>query len=140
LDVSLDALQTAKENAQINETAVTWIHQDFLDSHLWASLPKVDLVLSNPPYITRAEQNQMHANVLQYEPHLALFVSQDAMEFYEAIAKMIMAHQRSGCKVIVEINENYGTQVCQVFEDNGLKNVRVFQDLQGKDRIVVGEK
>lgn len=140
LDVSVDALKVAQENALLHRTPVEWIQQDFLDTRLWALLPKVDLVISNPPYITKSEANKMHPNVLKHEPHLALFVNQDALEFYEAIAKMVMYHQQVGCKIIVEINENFGLQVCQVFTELGLKHVRLFQDLQGKDRIVIGEK
>jgi release factor glutamine methyltransferase len=140
LDVSHDALKTAEENAKCHKTDIQWIHQDFLDEQIWHTLPQVDLVISNPPYITLSEKTEMHPNVLQHEPHLALFVNQDAMEFYNAIAKMVLTHQQEGCKVITEINENYGTQVCQVFKEAGLKHVRLFQDLQGKDRIVIGEK
>jgi release factor glutamine methyltransferase len=140
LDVSRDALKTAEENAKWHKTDIPWIHQDFLDDQIWHTLPQVDLVISNPPYITTSEADVMHPNVLQHEPHLALFVNQDAMEFYIAIAKMVMAHQKDGCKVITEINENFGIQVCQVFTEAGLKHVKLFQDLQGKDRIVIGEK
>jgi release factor glutamine methyltransferase len=140
LDISAEALKTAEENAKWHKTDIQWMHQDFLNEQIWHTLPQVDLVISNPPYITTSEADAMHSNVLQHEPHLALFVNQDAMEFYEAIAKMVMAHQQDGCKIIVEINENFGAQVCQVFTECGLKHVRLFQDLQGKDRIVIGEK
>lgn len=140
LDVSEDVLNIAKSNNLIHGTYVNWIKADFLDEKIWPTLPVVDMVISNPPYITSSEKSTMHPNVLHHEPHLALFVRDDAMEFYDAIAKMVMEHQKDGCKVLVEINENFGAEVCQVFLECGLKHVVLIQDLQGKDRVVVGQK
>lgn len=77
-----------------------------MDSSLWDDLPKVDIVISNPPYIGEVEQSEMPSNVLDYEPHIALFVRDDVMEFYEAIGEFVAKYQDEGCFVLVEINEN----------------------------------
>jgi release factor glutamine methyltransferase len=140
LDISKPALEMAQENSKLLETDVAFLESDFLNRDLWPDLPKVDMVISNPPYITASEKEQMHPNVLQHEPHIALFVQFDAMEFYKAIASFVMEQQDFGCKVLVEINENYGTEVCDTFRTAGLKNIVLIKDLQGKNRIVVAEK
>ncbi|MBK8348296.1 MAG: peptide chain release factor N(5)-glutamine methyltransferase [Saprospiraceae bacterium] len=140
IDISAGALELCRKNAELHNVGVSWIQCDIMDKKNWSTLPKVDLIISNPPYITLSEKGAMQSNVLEYEPHIALFVKHDAMEFYDAIAAYTMEYQDSGCKVMVEINENYGKEVCQVCKNAGLKNIGLFQDLQGKDRIVVGEK
>ena len=140
LDISKSALEMARKNSKLLETDVEFLEADFLNSGLWSGLPKVDMIISNPPYITASEKDQMHPNVLEHEPHIALFVQFDAMEFYKAIASFVMEHQDFGCKVLVEINENYGTEVCDTFRSAGLKNIVLIKDLQDKNRIVAAEK
>jgi len=140
LDISKSALEIARNNSKLLETDVEFLEADFLNSSHWSELPKVDMVISNPPYIIASEKDQMHPNVLEYEPHIALFVQFDAMEFYKAIASFVMEHQDIGCKVLVEINENYGTEVCETFKGAGLKNIVLIKDLQDKNRIVAAEK
>ncbi|MBK9743547.1 MAG: peptide chain release factor N(5)-glutamine methyltransferase [Saprospiraceae bacterium] len=140
LDVSVGALETAKSNAGLHDVQIQWLHNDILDRELWHQLPKVGLVVSNPPYISRDEKVEMHANVLDYEPELALFVQNSPLEFYDAIADFVILFQDSDCKLLVEINEKYGKEVSKLFMDKGLKNIILLQDLQGKDRIVGAEK
>lgn len=140
LDISKSALEIARKNSKLLETDVEFLEADFLNSGLWSGLPKVDMIISNPPYITASEKDQMHPNVLEHEPHIALFVQFDAMEFYKAIASFVMEHQDFGCKVLVEINENYGAEVCETFKEAGLKNIVLIKDLQDKNRIVAAEK
>jgi release factor glutamine methyltransferase len=82
----------------------------------------------------------MSKNVLDHEPHLALFVNSHIMEFYQAIADFIMKYQDVGCIIATEINESHGDEVIQVFTDAGLKDIYLQQDLQGKDRIVLAHK
>ena len=139
-DISKSALEKARENSLLLETNIEFLETDFLNSDRWQTLPKVDMVISNPPYITSAEKLKMFANVLEHEPHIALFVKTDAMEFYRAIAGFVMLHQRPGCKVLVEINENYGAEVCETFRGAGLKNIVLIKDMQDKNRIVGAEK
>ena len=140
LDVSLGALETAKSNAGLHDVQIQWLHNDILDRELWHQLPKVGLVVSNPPYISRDEKVEMQANVLDYEPELALFVQNSPLEFYDAIADFVILFQDSDCKLLVEIKEKYGKEVSKLFMDKGLKNIILLQDLQGKDRIVGAEK
>lgn len=140
LDVSVGALETAKSNAGLHDVQIQWLHNDILDRELWHQLPKVGLVVSNPPYISRDEKVEMQANVLDYEPELALFVQNSPLEFYDAIADFVILFQDSDCKLLVEINEKYGKEVSNLFMDKGLKNIILLQDLQGKDRIVGAEK
>lgn len=140
LDVSVGALETAKSNAGLHDVQIQWLHNDILDRELWHQLPKVGLVVSNPPYISRNEKVEMQANVLDYEPELALFVQNSPLEFYDAIADFVILFQDSDCKLLVEINEKYGKEVSNLFMDKGLKNIILLQDLQGKDRIVGAEK
>jgi release factor glutamine methyltransferase len=140
IDISEPALKIAKENNQLHHTNVNFIQGDFLDKTSWSSLPKVDMIISNPPYITHVEKNGMFPNVLDHEPHLALFVNHDAMEFYQAIAEFALEHQETGCIVLMEINENFGKEVVEIFSNDYFGNVQLIKDLQGKDRVVVAVK
>jgi len=140
IDISDAAIKVARENNQLLHTDVDFLQVDFLDKTTWSSLPKVDMVISNPPYITDSEKSQMHPNVLDHEPHVALFVNQDAMEFYQAIAEFTLGYQVSGCMVLMEINENYGKEVVDIFSEDHFCDVALVKDLQGKDRIVMARK
>jgi len=138
LEISKNALNIAKQNAQLHDVVVNWLEMDIKDSSAWSQIPKVDMIVSNPPYITTEEKDRMHRNVLDFEPHIALFVKNNALEFYEVILDILRITQDSGCILIVEINENYGEEVRNLFTSGGLKNVKLLQDLQGKDRMVIG--
>ena len=136
IDISTEALKTAQENADLHDVYVELAEYNFLDSSLWDDLPKVDIVISNPPYIGEVEQSEMPSNVLDYEPHIALFVRDDVMEFYEAIGEFVAKYQDEGCFVLVEINEKFGQKVVDVFTNRGLQHVTIIKDMQGKDRMV----
>jgi release factor glutamine methyltransferase len=136
LDISDDALQVAHENGSKHGAKVLWMEQDIMDQRLWYKLPKVDLVISNPPYITDSEKSKMEANVLQYEPWMALFVQDEPLEFYRKIADFVVSMQGNNTWLMVEINENYGDAVCQLFIQKGFSDVKLIIDLQGKHRIV----
>lgn len=140
IDISDAAIKVAKENNQLHQTNVNFLQVDFLDKTTWSTLPKVDMIISNPPYITDSEKKQMHPNVLDHEPHVALFVNQDAMEFYQAIAEFTLGYQASGCVVLMEINENFGKEVVDIFSEDHFCDVALIKDLQGKDRIVMARK
>jgi release factor glutamine methyltransferase len=136
IDISVDALSVAHENAEIHDIFVEFAAFDFLDRSQWADLPKVDVIISNPPYIGKIEKSEMSSNVIDYEPHMALFVKDDVMEFYAAIGEFVSTYQNDGCFILTEINEKHGEKVKEVFEVFGLKHVTVIKDMQGKDRIV----
>jgi len=93
LDISEEALNVAKRNAAIQQTEINFHLLNILDKNLWRQLPKFDIIVSNPPYVTQGEASSMQKNVLQYEPHLALFVDdEDAMKLYKAIAEFGLYH------------------------------------------------
>ena len=134
-DVSAAALMTAVENAKRNRSAVEFIRHNVLSDEL--QLTGVDLVVSNPPYVTLAEKARMKKNVTDYEPQEALFVpDDDPFIFYSAIARVGKKILRPGGKVIVEINERFGKDVLELFLKEGYHSVLVTKDLAGKDRVV----
>lgn len=77
---------------------------------------------------------------MNFEPHKALFVHSDTMEFYKAISSFVSQYQGAGCKIIVEINSKYGKEVCETFREAGLKSIALIKDMQEKDRFVIAEK
>jgi release factor glutamine methyltransferase len=141
LDVSQDALTVAQQNATKLNADVKFVHVDFLDQSKWERMPSVSIIVSNPPYVKQNESDSMLDRVKEHEPHTALFVpDDDALVFYKAIAEFSMLKMKSGGKVFVEINEALGLETCIVFQKSGLYDVKLIQDLQGKDRFVVGVK
>jgi len=134
-DVSAAALMTAVENAERNSAAAQFIRHDILSEEL--QMAGIDLVVSNPPYVTLDEKAGMKKNVTDYEPHEALFVpDNDPLIFYSAIARAGKKILRPGGKVIVEINERFGKEVWEVFLKDGYHSVLVVKDLAGKDRVL----
>jgi release factor glutamine methyltransferase len=134
-DVSAAALMTAVENAERNGAAVEFIRHNILSDEL--QLPGIDLVVSNPPYVTLSEKTLMKKNVTDYEPPEALFVpDDDPLVFYSAIARVGKKILKPGGKVIVEINERFGKEVSEVFLKAGYHSVLATKDLAGKDRVI----
>jgi len=142
LDVSDDALCVARRNAESQSAPINFIHADILEWELiFQNEQRFDIVVSNPPYITAAEQIDMHSNVLEYEPHLALFVRGEApLLFYEHIGAFASYHLQTGGDLYVEINRNYGEAVVDLFQKKGLEIVKLHQDMQGADRMVHAKK
>ncbi|WP_262246640.1 peptide chain release factor N(5)-glutamine methyltransferase [Parapedobacter soli] len=138
LDVSEDALSVARQNAKEQLVHIDFLHADILEWELvFQDEQRFDIVVSNPPYITLAEREAMHRNVLEHEPHLALFVQGGApLLFYDYIAAFASHHLEPGGGVYVEINRSYGDSVIELFEKKGLKQVTLHQDMQGADRMV----
>jgi release factor glutamine methyltransferase len=138
IDVSHEAIKIARGNALQLDAPVDFQQVDVLKDFPFNNL---EMIVSNPPYISHAERNDMKANVLKYEPHLALFVNDhDPLLFYRAIAKNGFAALLRNGKVVVEINERFGKQVGDIFKESGFKNVQIIKDLQNKDRIVIAFK
>lgn len=135
-DVSEQALAVAAKNAAAQQAPVQFLQADFLDAASWPSLPAVDIIVSNPPYIPQHNESTMLQNVLAYEPHLALFVpNEDPLVFYEAIARFAQEKLRPGGMIFVEIHEDLGSQTKALFEAKGF-TAEVKKDFQGKDRMV----
>ncbi len=136
LDVSENALETAKLNAKKYEADVQFIQADFLDETTWNKLPKVDILVSNPPYIPQKELAQMATHVTDFEPHKALFVpDNEPLLFYKKLISFAKMQQQKVC-LFAEIHEALGKQTLQLFKENNFNEVELLKDLQGKDRFV----
>ncbi len=137
MDISKEALDTAKGNALINQVEVGFIHDDILNPVSVANDRKFDIIVSNPPYITENEKQEMHQNVLAHEPHTALFVSNEKpLIFYEAIAEFAKKHLCDGGSLFFEINEYLGEQSVEMLTVKGFTDIVLRKDMQGKDRMI----
>lgn len=143
LDVSKDALEVAKENAKHNEVSITYVEDDILNIEACnASLKGVefDVIVSNPPYVRAIEKQLMQPNVLQHEPHLALFVEDDnALVFYKAIAKFATQFLAPNGQLFFEINEYLGQETVNLLKHCGFRNIELRQDIFEKDRMIKAE-
>ena len=136
IDISPKAISVAKRNALSQGVDVAFFDYDIfsLPSPIYKS--KFDLIVSNPPYVTDAEMDVMHKNVVEYEPHLALFVpNEDALRYYRIIAIESTRLLKKYGWVIVEINEAFGEETAAVFRHYFCK-VTLINDLHGKPRFV----
>lgn len=135
IDVSEKALLLAHENSVHLLAKVEFTKHDVLSDPF--PFQGLDGIVSNPPYISVSEKSAMQKNVLDYEPHLALFVDDDnPLLFYEVIARHAFKNLRPTGFLLVEINERFGKEVAQLFFDQGFQKVAIIQDLSGKNRIV----
>ena len=138
-DISEKTLETAKENNISIEGKVEFIHQDILNPTYFEDI--FDIVVSNPPYVLDSEKKQMKNNVLNYEPHIALFVNDsNPLIFYQAIVDFCKEYLNKNGLLYFEINEQYGKQTIDLLEENGYLKIELIQDMQGKDRIIKGIK
>ncbi len=136
IDISSQALAVARHNARQHQVAVIFAEADIFS---WKTDKKFDLIVSNPPYVKESEKSQMAANVLEHEPHLALFVpDDDPLRFYRQIVRFAGSHQQPGGELYFEVNERQAAAVAQLLEENHYQKVAVKQDLSGKDRFVTG--
>ena len=136
-DVSEGALAVAQKNATAQQADVHLLQADFLNRDSWQQLPSVDLIVSNPPYIPQSDEHTMQPNVLEYEPHVALFVpNDDALLFYKAIAEFAQQKLQRGGSIYAEIHEDLGDQTKALFLSKGFTSVEIKKDMQGKDRMI----
>ncbi|MGN6419143.1 MAG: peptide chain release factor N(5)-glutamine methyltransferase [Pseudobacter sp.] len=136
-DVSEGALEVARRNAKDLDAAIHFLQQDILYQELWSTLPGVDIIVSNPPYIPEKDKSTMHANVLEHEPHLALFVSNnDPLTFYEAIANLALQKLNDNGAVYAEIHEDLGSATLALFQEKGFGRAAVRKDMQNKERMI----
>ncbi len=130
IDISSEALEVAKMNAQENNVDIEWKRLDILSE----TSEQVDIIVSNPPYICNREKVDMDARVLDYEPHTALFVpDNDPLLFYRRIASIKIARS-----IFFEINEAYGNEVCNMMQSLGYIDIQLKTDIYGKPRMVFG--
>lgn len=140
VDVSKDALEVAKKNSSDLKASVTFYESDILKTR---SIEKVkfDIIISNPPYIAKNEAHTMNDTVLQYEPHLALFVeNNDPLLFYKVIADFALTNLNSSGKLYFEINQRLGKEVIELLEKKGFSIVTLHKDLSGNDRMISANK
>lgn len=138
LDVSEKAIAVAKQNAVLNTAEVEFIRADIL-SDTGDLTQKFDVIVSNPPYVRALEKNKMQPNVLEHEPHLALFVANNnPLLFYEAISKYAKKALRANGQLFFEINEYLGAETVNVLHNHNFNNIQLKQDIFGKDRMVKG--
>lgn len=135
VDVSKEALEVSRRNADTLQADITLLHFDFLNESDWQQLPVVDIIVSNPPYIKLSEQGSMAKNVLDFEPSLALFVpDEDALLFYRKIAVFAKTHLSKEGSIFLEINEALGKEITELYEGLGY-TIELRKDMQGKDRM-----
>ena len=135
VDISRTALELATENAESNDITVDFMMMDALNMP-WER-DKYDIVISNPPYVLDSEKDQMSKNVLDFEPHMALFVDdEDPLLFYEAIGAWAIDSLKKGGQLFFEINEKYAEKTLIVLEDYGFSKVESKNDIFDKPRMV----
>ncbi len=134
-DVSKEALGVAKQNANKNNVEVTFKEVDILNDD--DVTLKFDVIVSNPPYIPVKDKDSMDKNVLEYEPHLALFVeNEQPLLFYMAIVEFAKKHLANRGKLYFEIHESLGIEVKNMLETKGFNNIEIVKDMNGKNRMV----
>lgn len=137
-DISDPALAVARENASLRKLKVGFMHSDALGQFPFDD-GSMDIVVSNPPYITESEKKEMEPNVLDHEPGLALFVSDsDPLRFYTAISREGFRVTRPGGKIYFEINHLFARQVSRMMTETGWDDVQILPDMHGKQRFAKG--
>jgi len=139
IDISENALQIAIENALSNNVKVQFIQKDILNTDQLTQ--KYDIIISNPPYVKEDEKKEMNRNVLEYEPALALFVSNiDPLIFYKKIALLAFNHLNDQGILYLEINQSLGNEMIELVKHIGFKEVNLKKDFLGNDRFILAEK
>ncbi|MGQ7867942.1 peptide chain release factor N(5)-glutamine methyltransferase [Sunxiuqinia sp. sy24] len=140
-DISEDALDVARENAGLNKTEVAFFHLNILNPLLPESFGGIDILVSNPPYVTESEKEVMSNLVLNNEPARALFVpDEDPLVFYQALATFALKHLRDGGQLFLEINEAFGKESEALLKESGFSNVTLRKDINGKNRMIFAER
>ncbi len=139
IDISAEALQTAKQNAALNKVEVNFIEADILNSTSQISNleSQISLIISNPPYVTLEDKKRMHTNVTDFEPHTALFVPEnDPLIFYKAITDFAATNLSKDGLLFFEINESLSKETVELLESQGFKDVELRKDMSGRDRMI----
>lgn len=138
-DISEEALEVARENAARNNAAVIFSRKDVLNEQ--PQEETFDLIVSNPPYIAQSEKKEMDTNVLNFEPHLALFVpDENPLIFYEKIARLASGSMKKEGKLFFEINRQKANRVASILRKNGFRNIEIRKDISGNERMIKAEK
>lgn len=139
MDVSNKALCVAKKNARLNNADINFIHQDILKTN---ELDKLyDIIVSNPPYVRDLEKKEIKNNVLNNEPHLALFVdNKNPLLFYDKIAELAKKYLIKNGQLHFEINQYLGKETIKLLVEKGFKNIQLKKDIFENDRIITAFK
>jgi release factor glutamine methyltransferase len=136
-DISSVCLESTRSNAGLNAVEISVFEYDILKGKPEIAFPQLDIIVSNPPYVRESEKLQMHKNVIDFEPGLALFVpDEDPLLFYECIADFAMSHLSNGGTLYLEINEAFGKECQIMLLEKGLREVILKKDINGKDRMI----
>ncbi len=136
IDVSADALLVAKKNADVLNVDINFSEINFLDESQWSTFDNFDIIVSNPPYIPGNEKEKLAKNVTDFEPGIALFVSEnDPYIFYKKIAAFARTHLKANGKIYVEVHEEYAKNIQQIFENYDFSSA-IKKDIYGKERMI----
>jgi release factor glutamine methyltransferase len=136
-DISPVCLEMARRNSEFNSAKVSVFEYDILNSTPEINFPELDIVVSNPPYIRETEKSLMEKNVLDHEPELALFVTDEKpLIFYERIADFSRIHLKNQGQLFFEINEAFGAECCNMLQEKGFSEIVLKKDIHGKDRMI----
>lgn len=136
-DILPVCIETARRNAEMNQAPITILEYDILKQMPEIAFSKLDIVVSNPPYVRISEKEQMEKNVLDFEPKLALFVTDDRpLIFYEAIADFAKKNLRDNGLLYFEINEAFGNECSAMLSGKGFSGIEIRKDLNGRDRMI----
>lgn len=139
MEISTEALKVANHNALSHAVEIRFLKDTILQP--MDSSMRYDIIVSNPPYVMQSEKESINKHVLDFEPHLALFVDDnDALIFYKAIIEFADSHLHVGGKLYFEINEAKSQAVVSLFNKRKFKNVTIKKDMQGKERMVMSVK
>ena len=145
IDVSQKALEVAKRNAELNKVEINFIEANILEVEDLSQLPSpithhpssFNIIVSNPPYVRNLEKQEIKKNVLDYEPHLALFVEDtDALLFYRKIAQLALKKLTPNGLLFFEINQYLGKETVELLESLSFKNIELKKDIYGNDRMI----
>ncbi|WP_309609818.1 peptide chain release factor N(5)-glutamine methyltransferase [Flavobacterium sp.] len=135
IDVSENALAAAKKNASTNKVKVIFIQENILKTENLQQ--QYDIIVSNPPYVRNIEKKEINKNVLDYEPHLALFVDDhDALIFYRKIAHLAQKNLSENGQLYFEINQYLGNEMVELLQQMHFKNIEIRKDIYGNDRMI----
>jgi release factor glutamine methyltransferase len=138
IDISESSLRLAEENASLNKVAVSFKYGDILNFDI-DSVKKAGIIVSNPPYVRHSEKKLMNSNVLDFEPHNALFVEDsEPLLYYKSlleIGRYVLIHPG---RIYFEINEAMGSRMKALMDDTGYSDVQILKDLNNRDRIIKG--
>jgi release factor glutamine methyltransferase len=145
IDVSEKALEVAKRNAELNKVEINFIQANILEVEDLSQLPtsithhpsSYNIIVSNPPYVRNLEKQEIKKNVLDYEPHLALFVEDtDALLFYRKIAQLALKNLSPNGLLFFEINQYLGKETVELLESLGFKNIELKKDIYDNNRMI----